>query len=117
MRVHSPRIDHRTQRRVAELSEQRFPLATTETEALALAEEAGEVARAVLKRWHGVRGSREAWTAALRQEIAQVVVVALRLAALERFDLAEAVNAEVEAWAARDPNHDPVQTKAAKEVA
>jgi len=117
MKLHSPQIDDRTQRRVAELSGARFPLMTTETEVMALAEEVGEVARAALKRWHGVRGSREAWTAALRQEIAQVVVVALRLAALEGFNLAEAVNAEIEAWAARDPNHDPVQTKAAKEVA
>lgn len=93
---------------IGSFSRSQWPTMTAESEALALAEEAGEVCRAVVKRRHGVRGSSDAWTRALQREIAQVVVVAARLAALEGFSLAEALADECERWPLRDPDHDPV---------
>jgi NTP pyrophosphatase (non-canonical NTP hydrolase) len=63
---------------------------------LVLAEETGEVCRALVKREQRVRGDTSWWTAHVRAEVADVVITCLSLAATERFDLAEAV---AERWA------------------
>lgn len=80
---------------VAWLTEKLWPGETTEEAALALCEEAGEVARAVIKRNHQTRheGDRAAkdWTADLRVELAQVVIVAMKMAEREGFSLWGAV--------------------------
>lgn len=82
-----------------------WPNETIEEAALALCEEAGEVARAVIKRNHAAQGSgdREAndWTLALQKELAQVVVVAMKIAEREGFSLLAAVVAERDALDAR----------------
>ena len=86
------------QRRVGEWSEAMFrsdgsppnPLAN----ALAIAEETGEVCRAVLKRSHGGRPETD-WHAELPGEVADVVITALVLAHNEGFSLAEAIEAKL----------------------
>lgn len=59
-------------------------------DALAVAEEAGEVCRAVLKRSHGNRPDTD-WNKNLREEAADVVITLLSLAANEGWSLSDAV--------------------------
>lgn len=88
---------------------------TVEREGLALAEEASEVlvaaagraCRAILKRAEGVRRSGPEWTALLRKEVAQVVMVAANLAHLEGFDLLDAVEEAAEALLEYDVERKP----------
>jgi NTP pyrophosphatase (non-canonical NTP hydrolase) len=68
-----------------------WPGQTVEESGLALAEEAGEVCRALLKRQHGVRGTRSEWDENLRIEIAQVAGVCLHIANQEGWSLFEAL--------------------------
>lgn len=72
-----------------------WPGETIEEAALALCEEAGEVARAIIKRNHAGRdeGDRAPadWSANLRVELAQVVIVAMKMAERERFSLRESI--------------------------
>lgn len=96
------------QRAVHDFSKQRWPDMTIETEALALAEEAGEVCRAVLKRHHSTRGTQEAWTAQIRKEVAQVAGVLFNIAAIEGFSLVNAVEEDFSRWQETDVNHDPI---------
>lgn len=78
-----------------------WPSETVEEAALALCEEAGEVARAVIKRNHQDRNEGDRpetdWTANLRVELAQVVIVAMKMAEREGFSLAEAIFDEMAA--------------------
>lgn len=78
-----------------------WPGETLEEAGLALSEEAGEVARAIIKRSHALRheGDREPfdWADNLRREVAQVVVVCAKMAHFEGFDLGAAVEAELRA--------------------
>jgi NTP pyrophosphatase (non-canonical NTP hydrolase) len=64
-------------------------------DALALAEEAGEVCRAVLKRSHGKRPGTD-WTEQVRLETADVAITLLSLAANEGWSLSDAIT---ERWA------------------
>jgi hypothetical protein len=66
-----------------------------------MAEEAGEVARCVLKRSQGVRGTAEHWTEELKKEIGDVVITAYALCAHEGFDLEEVVKSRWEVVGAR----------------
>ena len=59
-------------------------------DALCIAEEAGEVCRAVLKRHHGKRPGTD-WTEQVRIEAADVAIGLLSLAANEGWSLAEAI--------------------------
>lgn len=68
-----------------------FPNDTAETAVLGLCEEAGEVARAALKRFQGIRGTDEQWSAILRAECADVFFKLCHIAAIEDFDLANAI--------------------------
>ena len=63
-------------------------------DALAVVEEAGEVARAVLKRWHGKREGD--WNAEVRLEAADTLITLLSLASNEGFSLSSAL---AERWA------------------
>lgn len=78
-----------------------WPGESIEEAALALCEEAGEVARAVIKRNHAATGSGDRepadWSTNLRRELAQVVVVAMKMAEREGFSLAQMVVDEREA--------------------
>jgi NTP pyrophosphatase (non-canonical NTP hydrolase) len=78
---------------------------------LSLTEEAGEVARAIVKRHHKTRGSREDWTKQLRIEVAQVVGVCMDIAEREGFSLELAVRECVDLLCVMDRNHDPVGSK------
>jgi NTP pyrophosphatase (non-canonical NTP hydrolase) len=62
----------------------------TET-TLGLAEETGELCRAVLKRYQGIRGDKEYWSHEIKKEVADVVIKAHDVAAKEGFDLMVAV--------------------------
>lgn len=69
---------------------------TVQSEALALFEEGGEVARAILKRDEGTRGTPEGWTKGLRKEIGQTFLVLLNIAHLEGIDVETLIR---HAWA------------------
>ena len=56
-------------------------------QALVLAEETGEVCRAVIKREQGIRGTYESWSDNLKIELAQTLVTLYAIAELEGFDL------------------------------
>ena len=90
---------------IESVTDRLWPNETIEEAALALCEEAGEVARAVIKRNHADQGSGDRaphdWSAELRREVAQVVVVAMKIAEREGFSLGDAVVAEREALDAR----------------
>lgn len=59
-------------------------------DAVAIAEEAGEVCRAVLKRAHGLRPDTD-WDAQLRDEIGDVAITLLSLASNEGWSLADCI--------------------------
>ena len=79
------------------------PARTLEQQVLLLAEEVGEVARAVVKRAQGVRGSHAEWTAALHDEVADVLLTCLAIAATEGFDLHTAAARKWARILRRDP--------------
>jgi NTP pyrophosphatase (non-canonical NTP hydrolase) len=80
---------------------------TIETATLCVAEEAGELCRAVVKRHQGIRGSAEEWTAEIRKELADIIISASYVATLEGFDLADAVDARWQVIKERDFVRDP----------
>lgn len=69
--------------------------------ALGVSEEAGEVARCVLKADQQIRGGAEAWRAKLGSEIGDVVVYLLQLASVEGLDFEECVEGAVSKVLAR----------------
>jgi NTP pyrophosphatase (non-canonical NTP hydrolase) len=75
---------------------------------LALAEEAGEVCKALLKREHGTRGTFGEWTQQVRKECGDVFLVLCDIAHREGFSLAQAVMDRYEEIIDRDLNHDPL---------
>lgn len=70
--------------------DERFPGTNDADDALCIAEEAGEVCRAVLKRKHGQRPGTD-WDAEVRLEAADVIISVLCLAYREGWSLADAV--------------------------
>ena len=56
-----------------------------------LAEEVGEVCRAVVKRHQGIRGTREEWDAEIRKEVGDVFIKLVDVARTYGFDLADAI--------------------------
>ncbi|HZD14897.1 MAG TPA: MazG-like family protein [Pseudonocardiaceae bacterium] len=75
---------------------------SVEHQTLVLAEEVGEVCRAVVKRAQGIRGTHAEWSAQLRAETADVLITLLALAATEGFDLHTAAAQKWAVVAARD---------------
>ena len=63
---------------------------------LGLAEEAGEVARAVLKRHQAIRGTHEEWTQEVWKELGDVLIKAAAIANKEGIDLEDVIVAR---WA------------------
>lgn len=100
------------QRRMLAWSLDRWPDEDVLSDALGIAEEAGEVCRAVLKRRHGTRGTKADWTAQLRSEAADTTIVLLVLAEREGFDLLAAVAERFAEVEHRSVNHDPVSPRA-----
>lgn len=79
------------QAEVAEWHRREFPKAKPEWLALIVCEEAGEVARAVLKMAQGIRTETD-WQAELEKESADVLVALCALADRFGFDLGQAWN-------------------------
>jgi NTP pyrophosphatase (non-canonical NTP hydrolase) len=76
---------------VAAWLDQHFgPNHCVEHQVLVLAEEVGELCRAVVKRAQGIRGTHTEWTTQLRAEAADVLITLLAIAGTERFDLHQA---------------------------
>jgi NTP pyrophosphatase (non-canonical NTP hydrolase) len=69
---------------------------------LGLAEEVGELCRAVLKRAQGIRGTREEWNEEIRKELGDCVIKLLDIAAYEGFDLVEVAAARWESVSKRN---------------
>jgi len=68
-----------------------FPNDTVETATLGVTEEAGELARAVLKRYQGIRGTFEEWTEEMRKELGDVFIKLCHVASLAGIDLEYAI--------------------------
>lgn len=79
------------QRRVQSWHQATFPDETDQLMGLVLAEEVGEVCRAILKRTQGARGTREQWTAQLKEELGDVMVCILSLVAYEGWSIEDVV--------------------------
>lgn len=93
-------LDRRWQHDVAEWHRDRYPTADVRDVALKLAEEAGEVCRAVVERDHPtLNGSRGA--ASVADELGDVVIACAALAAKAGVDLPDAVAARWETVNAR----------------
>ena len=73
-----------------------FPDRTPVGVTLGLAEECGEVCRAVLKADQGIRGTRAEWMLELRKELGDVFVKLADVAAMHDIDLIPAI---LERWA------------------
>ncbi len=101
------RIDlDEVQAQVAAIVDTLWPGEDEKNRALALAEEAGEVARATLKRDHarkqvGDRVDERDWDANLRLEVSQVVINCLAIAQAEGWSLREMIEEEVAKLAER----------------
>jgi NTP pyrophosphatase (non-canonical NTP hydrolase) len=94
------------QEEIGQWASRNFPI-TPAFSALIIAEEAGEVCRAVLKREDGIRGTYEEWTAELRKEVAEVFIALAKMAWAEGFDLQEAIEERWSIIKLRDWKKDP----------
>lgn len=81
-----------------------WPYSGVTEEGLALAEEAGEVCRAILKRFEGTRATKEYWSGQIRKEVGQVIIVAMSILALEGYSTQEVIIETVEHLKAMKPD-------------
>ena len=84
-----------------------FPTDTRETVVLGLAEETGELCRAALKRFQGIRGTQDEWYEEVRKEAGDIFLKLLHIASTWDFDLEEAVLERWETIKQRDFVKDP----------
>ena len=96
------------QDRVAAWVKHNFPDDTPETTVLGLVEEAGELARAALKRYQGIRGTQEEWEAEIRKECGDIYLKLCHTAVMYDFDLEEAILARWAEISKRDWQADPI---------
>ena len=80
---------------IAAWAKRNFPDENRETVVLGLAEEVGEMARAALKRYQGIRGTAREWELELRKEIGDVLIKLIHVAEVWDIDLTQAV---LERW-------------------
>jgi NTP pyrophosphatase (non-canonical NTP hydrolase) len=83
-----------------------WPKESVEDRGLALAEEAGETCRAILKRKEGTRKTPEFWTDKLKIEVGQTIVVAMSIARQEGWSVIEVIANAIGALAAMEPETD-----------
>lgn len=76
-----------TSNEVGEWITHNFGPSEVRDQVLVVAEEVGELCRALVKREQGIRGSHAEWSAALRKEASDVVIALLAVAYIEGFDL------------------------------
>lgn len=94
--------------------DEHLPGRSIELQALVLAEEVGELCRAVVKRQQGIRGTHAEWSAQLRAEAGDVLLTLYSLAASEGFDLHDAAARKWQQILRRDPTaHRPAHTEPA----
>jgi NTP pyrophosphatase (non-canonical NTP hydrolase) len=86
-----------------------FPSEDPLERALVLCEEAGEVARAALKRHQDIRGTRAEWTAELLKELGDVLICVAATAYVEGVPLSEIVAKRWAEISVRDYAADPQQ--------
>jgi NTP pyrophosphatase (non-canonical NTP hydrolase) len=83
-------------------TDRNFPNDTRVTATLGLTEEVGELARAALKQWQGLRGTAEEWDKEAAKEIGDVFIKLVHIAHLFQFDLYGCVTARWEEISRRD---------------
>lgn len=98
----------KTQQQVAAWVAHNFPGTSNAERALGLAEESGEVCRAVLKLEQGIRGSRDEWLTEVAKELGDVFVKLCDVANAYGIDLEDAVAARWATVRARDWQADRV---------
>jgi NTP pyrophosphatase (non-canonical NTP hydrolase) len=80
---------------------------TLEIQALQLAEEVGEIARAIVKRHQGIRGTFDEWTSKLRDELGDAFISLVNLADIAGFDLMTVAVLRWQTISKRDFRADP----------
>jgi NTP pyrophosphatase (non-canonical NTP hydrolase) len=90
------------QDQVATWVDHNFPGTTPAEKCLGLAEESGEVCRAVLKLEQGIRGTREEWREEIAKELGDVFVKLCDVATAYELDLQDAVEQRWATVRARD---------------
>jgi NTP pyrophosphatase (non-canonical NTP hydrolase) len=85
-----------------------FPTDTRQTAVLGAAEEVGELCRAALKHYQGIRGTAEEWEAEVRKETADVFLKLCHVAVLWGFDLGSVIDTRWAEISERDWITDPV---------
>lgn len=90
------------QKRMGEWLDSNLPTTTVPIQGLALCEEAGEAARAVVKMELGIRGTREQWMKELEDEVGGVFAALLCLCHKAGIDLQDAVEVQWQKTLATD---------------
>ena len=93
---------------VAAWADHNFPTETPETVVLGLAEEVGEMCRAALKRYQGIRGSRAEWDVEIRKESGDVFIKLVHVAHVHGFDLLSAIQSRWGDVSQRDWRANPI---------
>lgn len=111
LRVEVPNVITILQAQVKEWAEYNFQGDSTQDVALGVAEETGELCRAVLKRWQHIRGTYDEWTEEIKKETADTFIKLCHLAAVEGFDLFDVIFLRWQEVRQRDFIKDPMQRK------
>ena len=85
-----------------------FPKDTPETVVLGLCEEAGELARASLKRFQEIRGTAEEWKQEIRKEVGDIYLKLAHVAEAYGFSLEEAITDRWNEISTRDWRSNPL---------
>jgi len=83
--------DIKINKEIANWVENNFRAETRATITLGIAEEAGEVCRAVLKQQQGIRGTYEEWDEEIKKELADVYIKLVHLASFIGWDLSKLI--------------------------
>lgn len=76
---------------IHEWAEKNFPNETRVSITLGIAEEVGELCRAVLKQYQGIRGTHEEWNKEVRKELGDVYIKLVHLASHCNWDLTDII--------------------------
>lgn len=96
------------QAQIAGWTDHNFPLDDAVDIASGTAEEVGELCRAALKRKQRIRGTEEEWTAEIQKEVGDIFIKLCHMAAVEGFDLHDAIVARWREVRQRDWVVDPI---------